>query len=398
MEVCSSVSKEVLMVSEDFISSRNLQDLSLWKVMELKRLPFLFDLEVTARCNLNCRHCYINLAAADRSAASKELSLDEIREVVDEAVSLGALWCVVTGGEPLLRDDFLDMYLYLKGKGLLVSVFTNATLVNHEHVGLFKRFPPRDIEVSVYGIREETYERITRRRGSFAAFRRGLDLLVEGGLNVRLKAMFMRSNVHEQHEIARFCRQRTRDFYRFDPFLHLRYDRDPVRNREILSERLAPQEIAALESSDPERFRALKGECDKPFMVDRSSIERGELFLCGAGKASYSISYDGMFRLCSSLWHPYCVYDLRQGNLTHAWRHFAPRVREMRSERVEYLRSCSRCDLINLCMWCPAHAYLETGQLDAPVEYFCQVAHARASALGVAGRSRESAGHWGESF
>jgi radical SAM protein with 4Fe4S-binding SPASM domain len=361
--------------------------------MELKRIPFLFDLEITARCNLDCRHCYINLPAADKRARQEELSLEEIREIVDEAVSLGALWCVVTGGEPFLRDDFLDIYLHLKRRGLLVSIFTNATLVTGEHIELFKRFPPRDIEVSVYGVSAETYERITRRAGCFDAFLRGLDLLLESGLNVRLKAMSMRSNAHEQREIACFCRQRTWDYFRFDPFLHLRYDKNPVRNGEILSERLTPQEIVASEQSDPERFQALQERCDKSIMAERSSITKDKLFLCGAGKASYSISYHGIFRLCSSLWHPECIYDLRQGDLTFAWRHFVPRVREMRSKREEYLRSCGVCHLVNLCMWCPAYAYLETGQLDAPVEYYCQVAHARAQALEETGSSREPARH-----
>jgi radical SAM protein with 4Fe4S-binding SPASM domain len=385
--------KEVLKVRESLISSKDLQDFALWRKMELKRIPFSFDLEITARCNLNCRHCYINLPAADRTAANKELSFDEIREIVDEAVSLGALWCLVTGGEPLLRDDFLEIYLYLKRKGLLVTVFTNATLVNKGHIGVFKGFPPRDIEVSVYGVSKRTYERITRRPGSFTAFQQGLDLFLESGLNVRLKAMIMRSNVHEQHAIAEFCRQRTRDFYRFDPFLHLRYDCNPVRNNEILSERLTPQEIVYLEQSDQERFQALKRQCDKSIELRRSSTAGGKLFLCGAGKASYSISCDGMFRLCSSLWHPDCIYDLGKGDLTYAWRHFVPQIRAMCSEREEYLRSCSRCDFIDLCKWCPAYAYLETGQLDAPVEYYCQVAHARAQAFGAAGSSHIPARH-----
>jgi radical SAM protein with 4Fe4S-binding SPASM domain len=393
VEYYSFDSKGTFTVSEHFVSSENLHEFSLWKRMDLKRIPFLFDLEITARCNLNCRHCYINLPAADKGAKDRELSLDEIREIADEAASLGALWCVITGGEPLLRDDFLDIYLYLKRKGLLVSVFTNATLVTEEHIGLFRRLPPRDIEVSVYGVSKGTYERITRRSGSFGAFLRGLGLLLETGLNVRLKAMYMSSNLHEQHEIARFCRERTWDYFRFDPFLHLRYDGDKTRNREIKSQRLSPEEIAALEQSDPERFQALEEKCDKTIIRGCSPMANGQLFLCGAGKASFSISYDGMFRLCSSLWHPNCIYDVRDGNLTYAWSHFVPRVRDMCSEREEYLRSCRVCNLIDLCMWCPANAYLETGQLDSPVEYYCEVAHARAQALQKPGSWNEPVRH-----
>lgn len=372
-------------MSESFVSSADLHDLSFWKKKKLRRGLIAFDLEITARCNNNCRHCYINLRAGDRGAKDKELSLKEIKEIADEAVSLGALWCLVTGGEPLLREDFFDIYLYLKKKGLLLSLFTNATLVTDEHVWLFKRYPPRDIEVSVYGVSRETYERVTRRPGSFGAFHRGLNLLLGSGLNVRLKAMILRSNVCETLEIGRFCKERTRDYFRFDPFLHLRYDGDPTRNMEIESERLFPEEIVALERSDSERFQALEKECDKLIVPASSHPTCNHLFHCGAGNESCSLSYDGLFRLCLSLWHRDCVYDLKQGSLTDAWHNFVPRVRDMRSERSEFVETCRVCPLINFCMWCPAHAYLETGELDAPVMYFCQVAHARAEALKAVG-------------
>jgi radical SAM protein with 4Fe4S-binding SPASM domain len=352
--------------------------------MRGKRALISFDLEITARCNNNCRHCYINLPTEDKEAKGKELSLEEIKEIANEAVSLGAVWCLITGGEPLLRKDFPDIYLSLKKKGLLISVFTNATLVTKKHIKLFKEYPPRDIEVSVYGVSKETYERVTRTPGSFAAFCQGLDLLLGSGLNVRLKAMALRSNLHEQPMIAHFCRERTKDYFRFDPFLHLRYDGDPARNVEIKAERLSPKEIVALEQSDPARFQALAKGCDKLIDPQFSHTSCKHLFHCGAGSESFSLSYDGLFRLCPSLWHPDCVYDLRRGPLTDAWQGLIPQVRAMQSERREFLETCRKCPLINLCMWCPAHASLETGKLDAPVTYFCQVAHARADALKAA--------------
>ena len=120
---------------------------------------------------------------------------------------------------------------------------------------LFRRYPPRDIEVSVYGATRETYEAVTRRPGSFDAFVRGLDLLLGGGLKVRLKAMALRSNVRELEAISRFCRERTKDYYRFDPLLHLRFDGDPVRNAEIKAERLSPEEVVAVERADAGALR-----------------------------------------------------------------------------------------------------------------------------------------------
>jgi radical SAM protein with 4Fe4S-binding SPASM domain len=96
----------------------------------------------------------------------------------------------------------------------------------------------------------------------------------------------------------------------------------------------------------------------------------------------FHVNPAGVFRLCGALCHPESVYDLRKGSLSNAWHDFVPRVRHMSSERIELLETCQECPLINLCMWCPGHAHLETGQLDALVPYFCEVAHARAKALG----------------
>jgi radical SAM protein with 4Fe4S-binding SPASM domain len=382
MEGCPSFYKEVRRLNNAYQDSISFTEFSLWEKTREKRVPFSFELELTARCNNDCRHCTINLPAGDKVAKDKELSLEEIKEIADEAVSLGALWCLITGGEPLLREDFFSIYLYMKKKGLLVSVFTNATLMTVEHVRLFQKYPPRDIEVTVYGVTQETYERVARRTGSYAAFVKGLALLLESGVKVRLKAMALRANLHEMPQIARFCREMTKDYFRLDPFLHLRYDGNNKRNGDIRSERLSPEEIVALEAADPERLEALRNSCGRLIASDVSIPDCDHLFQCGAGNDSFSLSCDGLFRLCSCLWQSDCVYDLKRGNLREAWQTFIPQVRERRSKKREFLDKCLSCPIGNLCMWCPARAHLETGGMDTPVDYYCRVAHARTKLFG----------------
>ncbi|MDO9325106.1 MAG: radical SAM protein [Methanoregula sp.] len=361
---------------------KRIPEFALWEKMVNERACMSFTIEVTARCNNNCRHCYINLPAGDPRARQQELSAEQILDIADQAVRLGAVWCAITGGEPLIRPDFAEIYIGLKKKGLLVSLLTNATLINKSHVDLFLRYPPRDIEITVYGVTRETYDAVTRCPGSFETFMRGLNLLLEAGIKVRLKAVAIRSNLHEIPMIAEFCRSRTKDYYRFDPLLQLRMDRDPVLNDEIRKERLTPDEIVLLENSDNERSKALEKNCHKFIVPQFSTKTDDHLIGCGAGASNFVISPEGMFRLCESLYHSDCVYDLKQGTLADAWQHFIPKVRALRSDCKEYLSTCRVCPIINLCMWCPAHADLETGRLDGPVDYFCQVAHARAGALG----------------
>jgi radical SAM protein with 4Fe4S-binding SPASM domain len=350
----------------------------LWNKLSARRAPLSFDIEITARCNLNCAHCYINLPANDKTAKSKELTKEEILSIAGEAAKMGAVWCLVTGGEPLLRDDFPDIYMGLKRLGLLISVFTNATLIDKEHIALFKKYPPRDIEITVYGVTKKTFKAVTRKSGSFEIFINGLDALMKNNVNIRLKAMAMQANMHEQQAIADFCRIRTKDYYRFDPQLHLRFDGNRKRNEEIRAQRLTPEQIVQLENSDDQRINAMKKNCDTLMNEEFSHYGCDHLFHCGAGNGSFTISYDGRFRLCSSLWANGTTYDLRKGTLTDAWKNFVPRVRDLRSRRKEFLETCRKCALVNLCLWCPAHAHLETGALDGTTPYFCEVAHKRA--------------------
>jgi radical SAM protein with 4Fe4S-binding SPASM domain len=340
-----------------------------------------FKLELSARCNNNCRHCYINLPVNDAEALRMEPSKELILGVARAAVKRGALWCTITGGEPLVREDFSDIYMSLKRMGLLISVFTNATLINERYVELFQKYPPTDIEVTVYGVTEKTYEAVTRQPGSYRAFRRGLNLLLDNGIKVRLKAMALRSNFHEMPMIAQFCREYTKDVFRFDPFLYLRLDRDPVRNEEIKSERLLPIEAVSLEMSDPERVQSLEKVYDKMINSKFREPKSNHLFHCGIGEGFIILGHDGHIRLCMFLSQEECTLDPERCTFSEAWQDLVALVKDMRSDNKGFLESCRSCPIISLCKWCPARAYLEKGSMDTWVSYFCQVAHERAKAL-----------------
>ena len=370
-----------------YVKSRDLSSFDLWAKMRRSRSLLSFDLELTARCNCDCRHCYINLPAGDSAAKKKELTLKEIESIADDAVSLGAVWCLLTGGEPLLRPDFSDIYLMLKKKGLLLSIFTNAVCLTEDHVRLFSAYPPRDIEVTVYGATRETYESVTRTPGSFDAFRRGLARLLKSGLKIRLKAMALRSNMSEFEDIIRFCKNVTKDYFRFDYFLQLRLDGDKKRNRDILGERISDADILQLETMEAQRFRVMEKQCEKEFEPEPPQKDDDFIFHCSAGEKDFTVGYDGTFRLCPVLVHPDCVYDLRKGSLKDAWAEFVPRVLGLRSSRKEYMDHCRICPLVHVCVWCPAHGYLETGHLDVYVPAFCRLAEARMAAAGYVGKA-----------
>ncbi len=367
-------------------------DFQLWEKLRYKRSLSSLEFEITPRCNNNCTHCYINLPANDKLSRSMELTINEIGKIADEAVKLGVYTALITGGEPLLRTDFLEIFMLLKKKGFIVSVFTNATLIKQKHIDLFKKYPPRNIEVSVYGVSEKTYEAISRIPGTFRSFMNGVDLIAKNNIPVRFKAMALRSNIHELDKISEFCRERTKDYFRFDPQLHLRYDMDKKRNREIQSERLSAEEISVIEQADKERSEYLVENRDK-YIYDSVLRSGGNnLFSCGIGNGSLTIGYDGNIRGCSSMIHKKMIYDWRNGTLAKAWEKFFPALLDLKTLNKKILEKCRSCNIVNLCMSCPAHNYLESGDPDSFTEYFCKVAHARAEKLNSAKKNFKNEG------
>lgn len=352
----------------------------LWERTLKNRTLLSVTLEITARCNNDCVHCYINLPADDKKAIGKELSTLEIKALVDESVSMGALWFLITGGEPLLRDDFIEIYQYMRRKGLLVSVFTNATLISTEHIRLFKKYPPRVIEVTIYGVTDATYEKVTGKKHLTAAMK-GVDRLVRASIPVTLKSTILRSNFKELDKIARYCRGLSALPFRFDPFLHLRIDRDAIKNKNILSERLSPDEIVELEKSDRARCEVIEKKCGELCLNCGDCDGSVPIFHCQVGLNSCCIGYDGAFKLCSALSDAPYTYNLKTGNLKDAWEKFAPKLKALKSNNKVFKEKCGSCNIMDLCMWCPAHASLESGHHDQHIQYFCDVAHKRKMAF-----------------
>lgn len=342
-----------------------------------------FELEATARCNLDCRHCAISRPETDKPAKKREPTVDEIARWASQAAALGATRCLITGGEPFLRKDIHEIYQAVLSKGLLVSFATNATLISGEDVRLLKKFPPREVEVAVFGATREAYERVTRTPGSFAAFKAGLDRLLGGGITVGLKVMVLRSNKHEIAALGDFCRAQAGEAYCFEPHLHLRFDRDEARNVSIRAERLSPKEIVRLERSAGAHVVPLDAVCAAPAPEARpGAVAAGRrVFGCGAGRTSFVIGPSGLVRPCPALHHPDFLYDLRSGSLDDALNRFLPAALSRETDRRGFPDKCGPCPVAALCLRCPARAHLETGRLDLAAEVFCAVAEARSEGL-----------------
>ncbi|MFO7753411.1 MAG: radical SAM protein, partial [Desulfobacteraceae bacterium] len=376
-----------------YIVKRNPNHGRLWQ----NKAPLLprLDMELTERCNNKCIHCYINQAENENRIPEKEMSTDRVKEILDQAAALGCLTVRFTGGEPLLREDFADIYLYTRRLGIKVRLCTNATRITSELAALMKRYPPGEpVEITLYGTSEESYESVSRVTGSFDAAMKGIERLEKNSVPFAVKGIRLPGRDRDMERVRAFAESHSvrERISGVSVNFNLRARRDnPEKNQLIRKLRATPEDTLKILTLDRERFIKEKKEFVSKFMRPGGT----DLFNCGCGNGGTVDAY-GNLQPCLLLRHPDTVYDLENGSIRDALENFFPEMRKMKAENPEYLSRCARCFLHGLCEQCPAHSWMESGTLDTPVEYLCRVVHEQARFLGliVAGENAWEVEDW----
>lgn len=344
------------------------------------------SIELTERCNNNCVHCCVNLPENDMEARNREMTAAQVKDILKQAAAIGYLEVLFTGGEPLLRPDFEDLYLCARRLGMRVLLYTNGRLITSGLAELFARIPPLlDIEISVYGMHSESYESVTRTPGSFAQFRQGVDLLLERRVPFVVKGALLPQNRHETGEFEAWAGTLPRMSGRpkYAMFFDLRHRRDDeAKNRLIASLRPSPKEGLALYLRGAGNYRRWTPELAARLLRPAGA----RLFTCGVceGHGACVDAY-GSAQPCLALRAPELACKLAGAgsgtSLESALGHFA-RLRDLKATNPDYLRRCAVCFLKGICEQCPARSWAAHGTLDTPVECQCDVTHAMACQMG----------------
>ena len=332
-----------------------------------RRYPLSGVFELTERCNLACVHCYINQPAASQPARSRELATVQVTGILDQLADAGCLFLTLTGGEVLLRPDFPEIYRHACQRGILVSLFTNATLLTPRIVDLLVDYRPLSIEVTLYGDTPETYERVTGVPGSFARCRRGIELLLERGLPLTLKTVLLTANRHELDGMRLYAEQLGVKF-RYDGMLWPRLDKSQA----PIEYQLSLQDMVELDRQDPERQQ----EWEKVAALFGGQMVRDEyVYSCGAGLHSFHIDSTGKLSICTMSRQP--AHNLLQTGFQEAWESLG----SLRQEKRKLETECRTCTIGGLCTQCPGWSQAVHGDDETPVEFVCELAHLRSAQI-----------------
>ncbi len=339
------------------------------KTKNLPRIPLQGNLDLTYRCNNNCRHCWLRIPARSPERR-RELGLDEIKDIVDEARKMGCRHWRISGGEPMLRPDFVEIFDYITSRAASYSLNTNGTLITPEIARLMRRKGAK--MVVLYGATAEVHDHITRNPGSFEALMQGVAYLKEAGAGFIAQLVPMRDNYHQYNEMISLAESLTPHSRVGAAWLYLTASGDPERNREIERLRLSPKEVVELDRPELSDDELIDDEdCHNCSPMNKDD----RLFAhCVAANSEFHIDPYGQMSFCAFIKDPALRFDLRKGSFKDCWETFIPSlINEVRGGN-EYMDNCGSCELRSECRWCPVYGYLEHRRFSAKVDYLCAVA------------------------
>ena len=317
--------------------------------------------EITPQCNFRCVHCYLG----QHRELQQKLSTEDVKKIIDKLYDNGLLEIFLSGGEPLLRQDFKEIYLYAKKKGIQIELFTNGYLITDDIISMFKEYPPLELDISLYGASDETYKKITGVDKAFTKIISNIKKCLKNGITVSIKTpvfSLLKDDLQAIKDLSEELDIPYRNAFEMKPTVD---DQDAPYQYQ-----LAPKEAAMLKKKYSTTYLAdlqtLKSNIKNP-----QAPAKGKRYLCSTGKCSGFIDYEGKMAPCSELRHR--GISLLEHTFQEVWDH----VSKISFERLRDLESdykCMSCKLLVICKSCPALRERMNGSAAVVTERDCAFA------------------------
>jgi len=349
----------------------------------VKNIPINGTFELTPRCNLHCRMCFV---CNPVMSPGVELSGGQWLDIMAQARDAGMIFAMLTGGEPILHKNFWDIYLGLKKLGVFITLNSNGTAITPEVADMLKKYPPIRVAISVYGSSPEAYQKACGSAAGYEKTINGIGLLRERGVEFRLRTMLTKDTADDMANIARLILSYNVPFsygnYILPPLWDngndprsLRLDGEELKKytkmtidavNEYYEVHGNPREQALAEMR--EELRLKKG---KQVSAERKELHRRAeaarkkaAFKCLAGVSRFSVTHDGFIRFCEITRDS--MFDLKETRFTEAFRRL--------TEAAAAIPECTECDGCpdrKKCSPCPPRHFIETGSYQKKAEYVC---------------------------
>lgn len=323
--------------------------------LEMAKNPNVILVEVTQKCNLNCKYC--SAYSMRGMEEGKDLTLKEEKKFLDHVSSLyrgsRPSLLLFTGGEPLLRDDIYELIKYAGQNTLITGLATNGTLVTEERAERLKETKLYRVAIDLDGSNEEIHNSL---RGGFKEALRGCEICKNAGLSLQINSMITSINRNEMPDILRLAETLGADAWHvffLVPVKHFdeEYMLPPEEYEESLRWLASIKDQAKLE---------VAATCAPQYLRFFGEVTRGKWRVargCSAGIGFVYISHKGNVYPCDHL--PVSAGNIRQTDFKDIWDN--AEVFQNLRDFSKLKGKCGRCEYKDICGGCRARAYFHYG-------------------------------------
>ena len=317
--------------------------------------------EITPKCNMNCKHClfYQNT----KKGITKELSTEEVYTIIDNVSkdkNISAIW--LSGGEPLLRKDIVEVCKYISSKGIVPSLSTNGILLNKDLIDRLYVSGVNYIHLSLDGAKAHTHDSLRGVMGSYDKLMKVMDLLKDSPINVGASFMVTEESIDELEDVVKIAEDKSLSVLSFYLVAELgRGAKNFNEDKRSLIEKLS-RKIEKIEKSRDKESN-LKIEV---FRADR--LDKGENILQECkGYQFLNITYDGKLGPCPWLMKSeegFDVGSLLENDFIELENICKNKMKQKIEERKSNIFHCKSCPNNEICgKGCMALQNLNKGNL-----------------------------------
>lgn len=327
-----------------------------------KRKLYFASIELTQNCNFKCKHCYC------ANKKGKNLSLDDYIKIIDKLHSTSCLFINFTGGEIFTYKYFKEVYTYAKNRGFIIDLLTNASLVDKDIIKLFKKLPPNNIAITIYGANEEDYSNFTGSKYNYEKTMRALELLKNNKISFVLRTVATKTLEASiiQGKFEKIA-EKFNTTFKYDPIVFPKTTGDI----EPLNECLEIEQIIELEKSSNLRKNAWE-------KIIKESDKKNFIWSCNAGINSMAIDFQGNAFVCGLYRNE--PISILENSIDDVLMH----LRKIHYRHVDVMshNECSTCNKRKICKCCPAYSYIYNNNENKKVDFFCKLSERRLRTFG----------------
>lgn len=320
----------------------------------------------TKRCNLYCKHCYRDSSS---EYFSGELNTDEGKKLIDEIAKSGFRILILSGGEPLMRDDIYELSSYAREKELIPVLGTNGTLITEKVAKNLKKAGIMAAGISLDYLDEEKHDNFRNFKGSFNKTLEGIRNCIKEGIRVQINTTVTKDNKDEILDIIDFSKKIGATSHH--PFFLVEVGRGKNLKKEALNHKEYIDMINKILDKQSKIDMELKPTCAPQFMslAKKMGVKMRFSRGCIAGIGYCCILPNGDVHICPYL--PKVVGNVREVGFHRLWKE-SKIFNELRDFK-KYKGRCGSCKDISICGGCRAKAYIATGDYlgEDPISIMC---------------------------